>query len=109
MPGAVTSPSLPAAVTTVMPSAQSRSTASVSGAVAGSDAGAPSDRFSTLMSNRSLDQAASWSPYNTCPRVVPPSRPATLRSTRSAPGATPEGPERPPSPAISPAMKVPWP
>src|SRR5919108_283210 len=35
MPGALTSPPLPAAVTTTIPSAQSRSTASVSGAVAG--------------------------------------------------------------------------
>ena len=50
----------PPAVTTVMPPAQTRSTASVSGAVAGSSAGAPSDRFSTLDVEAVLRGSASW-------------------------------------------------
>src|SRR5918993_1175755 len=90
-PGAsVPPPPLPEAAITVIPSAQSRSTASVRGAVAGSSAGAPSEMLRTRRLKRSRAASASWRAARTWPRVVvAPSAPATLRSTRSAPGATP--------------------
>ncbi len=106
-PGEVTTPapSLPAAVTTVMPLAHSASTAESSGfAWYGNGVCTPNDRFSTRMLLVSACSATQPRPATSFDSVVVPLESPTLTDTTLAPGASPM-----PSPTTSPAMNVPWP
>ncbi len=116
-PGEVTDrlPSLPADVTTVRPDAHAASSAAESGLKKyGIGASVPSERFTTRMpsgSSFTTTQPIAWIRVD---NEVDPSAPATFTATTVAPGATPVWRTGPaalavPSPAMRPAMKVPWP
>src|SRR5207247_7191188 len=116
-PGDVTpsSPLFPADATTVIPDAHAASDAASSGFTTyGSGASSPKERLSTPMLYVSRFVTTQPMPAITRESVVEPSASATFTDTSVAPGATPKcrawAPELAvPSPAMSPAMNVPWP